>query len=122
MKIKIAVLTILGSASLLALAQMQPGGNPPVGASGNPPVGAPGNPPVGAPGNPPGVVPGNGNNHITPPNNGANNDAKDWHGSGNFNNGNNGAWHGSGEINTNNPWHGSGDFNNNGNHGSLTNH
>jgi len=111
MKIKLAVLTILGSASLLALAQLQPGGNPPVGAPMNPPVGAQGNPPVGAPGQAPGFVPGNGNDHITPaipPNNGANNDAKNWHGSG--------------SLNTNFPWHGSGNFYNNGNNGVITNH
>jgi len=130
MKTKLTLLTILGGASLFALAQLQPGngssgnaaGNPPVAAPGQPPVGAPANPPVGAPGNPPGVVPGNGIDHInpeTPPNNGADNDAKNWHGSGNFNN--NGVWHGSGSMNTNSPWHGSGDFNNHGSSGVVTN-
>ena len=113
MKNKIAVLTVLGSATLWAWAQVQPGagsptspgnaaGRPPIGAPGNAPGGGPANPPVGAPGNSPGMPPGNGNNGPG---------SNPWHGSGGFNNNGSGsnAWHGSGNFNNGGAWRGPGD-------------
>ena len=57
MKTKLAILTVLCSASLWAWAQAvggsSPAGNAPAGAAGKPPVDAPASPPNGAPGNAP---------------------------------------------------------------------